>query len=169
MDISKETSIVKLLSSYPLAREILKRNGIEFIGKNLSPLESLDVVGKGNSLSEKQIESILQEIREGMKRAEKELYSGALLTLTTAAAEELSTILKKKQGKKGFRLKLASDGCGLFSYDLDFATKKLGGEVACKTAGLIFYLEKKTLGMIKGISIDFTGEGFLFKNPNVRE
>lgn len=164
--VTKEMSIVRILSLYPLAREVIKRNGIEFIGKGLSPFESLDVVGRGNGLSEERIESVVQELNKGIEEKTKALFEGELIRLTEPAAVYLNRLLGQR-GKRGIRLRLASDGCGLYSYDMDFATKKLSDELEFKASGVTLFLEKKTIGLLKGTTIDYQ-EGFLFKNPNVK-
>jgi len=168
--ITREMSIVKILSSYPLAREVLKRHGIEFIGRQLSPLESLETVANGNNLEEGEIDKILQEINGGMKKAVSELFSGEILTLTPKASSKLKELLERK-GKKGIRFRLASDGCGLYSYDMDFGTKKLEGEMESKANGIKFYLDRKSIGLIKGLEIDYKEQqgGFMFNNPNVKD
>lgn len=167
--INQTMSIVKILTLYPLAREVFKRNGIEFIGKELSPLESLERVAKGNSLSDKDIESIVQEINKGIDEKGKALFEGELLRVTSPAAAKLKEFIEAKKGKKGIRLRLASDGCGLYSYDMDFGTKRLEGELAFEANGITFYLERKTIGLLKGTEIDFLKDGFFFNNPNVKD
>lgn len=163
---TKDMSVVKILSLYPLAREVLKRHGIAFIGKQLSPLESIEKAAIGNGLSGEQLAALLAEINEGILE-KKTTFFGEVLRLTPRAAEELNGMLAKKPGKKGIRLRLVSDGCALYSYDMDFGTKKLDGEIVFKTSGLTFYLEKKMMGFLQGTEIDYQG-GFLFLNPNVK-
>jgi len=167
--VTREMSIVKILSLFPLAREVFKRNGIEFIGKNLSPLESLEKVAKGNNLSDQQIQNIVKEINQGIEEKGKALFEGELLKVTPLASEKLKEILESKKGKKGIRLRLVSDGCALYSYEMDFGTKKMEGEILFKTSGMKFFIEKKTIGFIKGTEIDFISDGFFFKNPNVKD
>ena len=165
--VTKDMSIVSILSRYPLAREVFKKHGIQFIGKQLSPLESLEVVAKGNNLSDQAVQEILRDIRDGLEKQQSELFSGELLILRKETADYLRTLLSSKKGKKGFRLRLASDGCGLYSYDLDFATKQLSGELSFHAQGITFYIEKKTLGLIKGTTLEFRDGGIYFDNPNV--
>ena len=166
--IGREMSIVRILSEYPLAREAFKRNGIEFIGKDLSPLESLEKVGKGNGLSDRQIEKIVNEINKGIEEKGREIEKGEIIRLNREAEKELAGLVDRKK-KRGIRLRLVSDGCGSYRYDMDFGTKKMEGEVEFQAGKVRFYLERKFLGMIKGTEISFQGEGFVFKNPNVRE
>lgn len=168
MQVTKEMSVVKILSAYPLAREVFKRHGIEFIGKKLSPLEPLDVVARGNNCSDQTIQDMVTEINTGIKKAQDELFSGDLLHVTPEAAAYLVDLLKQRD-REAFHLRLASDGCGLYSYDLDFATMQHQDEVAFTTQGLTFYIEKKTLGLLKGTHIEFQDGGLFFNNPNVRQ
>ena len=61
-------SIVRIISENPLARYILLNNGIKFVGKGLSPLESLEKVAKGNGLAEIEIEKIITELNREQPR-----------------------------------------------------------------------------------------------------
>lgn len=174
MKATKEMSIVHIISASPLARPVLLKHGIKFIGKGLSPLESLEKVAKGNGLSDSDIEKILGEINSasGMTPSasvglEKK---GEVIELTESAAEKLKQIVRLK-GKKGIRLRLVSDGCSTYVYDMDFATKRIGNEIEVKTGNVKFFVEQKTVDFIKGTMIDYNAEkeGFVFDNPNVKK
>src|SRR3989344_5267347 len=106
MKITKETSIVSAISASPLARSTMLKYGIKFVGKGLSPLESIEKVGKGNGLDDKSIERMLDEMnRPPEKRDDKNM-----LTITDEAATKLKEKITSR-GKKGIRLRLVSDGC----------------------------------------------------------
>ena len=162
--ITKDMSVVQIISASPLARGILLKHGIKFIGKGLSPLESLDTVAKGNGLSGKQVENILDEIN-----SIKEERKDVMLKTTDAAADKLRTIIKSRH-KKGIRLRLVSDGCSTYVYDMDFATKRTEGEVEVNSSGVKFFIEQKSMDFIKGTTIDYNAkeDGFVFQNPNVK-
>ena len=169
MKITKEMSVVSILSQSPLAKNEIQKAGIKFIGKELSPLEPLEKVARGNGLSDAQIDALGKTINDTQVASNKTLLSGELLKVTPEAAQALLEHLKAKPGKNSFRLRLASEGCGLSTYDLDFATKQVEGEVMCKAQGLTFYLDKKTLPLLKGTEIQLRGDAIYFNNPNVKE
>ena len=163
--ITNDMTIVKILSENPLARGVLLSNGIKFIGKGLSPLESLEKVAKGNGLTDAEIEKILSGLnREQPKRDDKNI-----LDITDMASEKLKQMIKAKH-KKGIRLRMVSDGCSTYVYDMDFGTKKIEGEVEFRTNDVVFYIEPKSVDFIKGTKIDYSKkeDGFIFDNPNVK-
>lgn len=162
---TRDMSIVQIISLSPLARSILLKYGVKFIGKGLSPLESLETVARGNGLSEADIENILNDIN-----SYREIRKDTALDVTNIAAEKLKSIIKSKN-KKGIRLRLVSDGCATYVYDMDFATKRIGNEVVFKTSGITFFVETKTADFVRGTKIDYDSEreGFVFTNPNVKK
>ena len=166
--ITKEMSILEILSSSPKARSILREGGIKFVGKKASPLESLELVAKANGLDEKQTEGLVLKLNESLKKGST---SGIKISLSEAAAQELRNLLSKKPGKKGFRLRLVSIGCSVYSYDLDFATKAVESEATCKAGNLTFFIEKKHRDFLNGLRIEYDSEagGFVFDNPNMKK
>lgn len=161
---TKEMTVVQVLSESPLARGILLKYGIKFIGQSLSPLESLEKVAKGNGLGDKDVEKMLEELnREQPKR------SGNIIELTETAGARLREMIKNR-GKKGIRFRLVSDGCSSYIYDMDFGTRRVGDEIEFKTNGVTFYVEPKSANFIRGTKIDYNAkeEGFVFENPNVK-
>ena len=165
MAITKEMSVSRILATNPLGQEALRRAGIKFIGKELSPLESLERVAKGNGLTDTQIDALVAELNRDAARSD-DLASGELLTLTAAAAAELKKAMAKKPGKT-IVFRLASDGCGSYVYDMDFSATKTRDEVSYETVGIAFFLEKKTLPFLKGTRIDYR-DGFIIENPNAK-
>ena len=168
-EVKRQTSVSGAVAMAPKARRIFRAYGMEFIGKQLSPLESIEVVARGNNLAEEAIDAMIKEINESMN--EKDAPPENAIALTARAAAKLKELLMAKKGKKGFRLRLASDGCGLYTYDLDFGTKAVGEELSLEFRGLRFYIEKKFLSLLYGTEIDYdpSKDGFVFRNPNVKE
>ncbi len=164
--ITNDMSIVNIVSESPLARGILLNHGIKFVGKGLSPLESLEKVARGNGLTDTEIEKILAELnKEQQKRDDNDI-----LNITNMASEKLRHMIKARH-KKGIRLRLVSDGCASYVYDMDFGTKKIEGEAEFRTNGVTFYIEPKSVDFIKGTIIDYSEreDGFIFENPNVKQ
>ena len=168
--INKDMSISEIVSICPAANSIFSKHGIKFIGKDLSPLESLEIVAKGNNLGDEQIKEMIKEINEEIKKQDKVGKNEKVIEVTDKAAEELKKILHDK-GKKAFRLKLASDGCALYTYDFDFGTKAIGEEIENNVKGIRIFMPRKNVPMLKGTVIDYDEQrgGFVFNNPNVRE
>ncbi len=167
MKITKSMSILEILSSGPRARSILREGGIRFVGKKASPLESLEFVAKANGLGERQIEGLVVKLNESLKKGKPSIK----ISLTEKAAEELKSLLSKRPGKNGFRLRLVSIGCAMYSYDLDFATKALEGEAVIKSGELAFFVEKRHADFLSGLRIGYDPEagGFVFENPNIKK
>ena len=163
--ITSDMSIVHIISTSPLARNILLNNGIKFVGRGLSPLESLEKVAKGNGLSDKEIGKIIDELNTPAKRETKKI-----IEVSQTADEKLKELIKSKPGKKGIRLRLVSDGCSTYVYDMDFATKRVENEAVVKAGGVTFFVDPKTIDFIKGTTIDYSTKegGFIFQNPNVK-
>src|SRR3989338_7124503 len=114
--ITKDISIVDIISQNPMARGVLLENGIKFVGQGLSPLESLEKVAKGNGLDNKQIENILKELnKEQPKTSNKDV-----IQISSAAGTKLKEMIKSKN-KKGIRLRVVRDGCAPYVYDMDRA------------------------------------------------
>ena len=164
--ITKDISIVDIISQNPMARGVLLENGIKFVGQGLSPLESLEKVAKGNGLDNKQIENILKELnKEQPKTSNKDV-----IQISSAAGTKLKEMIKSKN-KKGIRLRLVSDGCATYVYDMDFGTRRIEGEIELKANGVTFYIDPKSADFIRGTKIDYDTkeEGFVFDNPNVKK
>lgn len=166
--VSEDMSIMEITSIFPLSSQVFIENGIKFIGNNLSPLESLKKVGKGNGLSEEKISEIVKEINRQIKHFHEGKLGGEPFFLTDKAAEELKKVLKNKV-KKAVKFRLYQDACGLFTYDVDFGNKKQENEVAIRKRGINFHVDRKSILMIQGTTIDFRDGGFYFDNPNVRK
>lgn len=164
--ITKDITIVKIISGNPLARGILLEHGIKFVGKGLSPLESLEKVAKGNGLDDKQIENILNELNKGHPKTSNK----DVIQISSAAGTKLKELISAKK-KKGIRLRLVSDGCATYVYDMDFGTKRIEGEIEVKTNGVVFYIDQKNMDFLRGTKIDYNTkeEGFVFDNPNVKK
>lgn len=167
MPITKDTPVATALGEVPEARKIFSDHGIRFIGRDVSPLESVDVVAKGNGLAGDQIAAMIAEINA---ISEKVLDPTDAIMLTPAAAARLKEFLARKT-KRAVRLRLVSSGCSVYSYDIDAAAKSSSTELDVVSQGVHVLVEKKHLALLKGTVIDFDvkEQGFVFRNPNVRE
>ena len=169
--INKEMSVAEIIRTFPSAALSFRKHGIEFIGKDLSPLESLEKVAYGNGLSEDKLQKMIEDINEEMNKKPVEDISENFINLTDKAVEEFKELLKKKKDKKGIRLRLVSSGCVLYVYDMEFASRKFSDEIEFDRNGIKFFVSKKSIPMVDGIVIDYNygKRGFRIHNPHVKE
>lgn len=169
--VIKEMTVAEIIRTFPQAAVSFRKFGIEFIGKDLSPLESLEKVSYGNGLTEEALRKMIDEINDEMNRKPVEDVSETFINLTDKAAEEFREQLAKKKDKKGIRLRLVSSGCVLYVYDMEYANKRYGDEIEFETKGIRFFVQKKTIPLIDGVTIDYLygKRGFKFNNPHVKE
>ncbi len=159
--ITKEMSVASLIENTPIAKDIMLRYGMRFTGKDISPFEPMEKVAKENGLTDKDIESIINEINS--YSAEK-----FWMNLTKNAADKLREMLIKKE-TEAIRLRLYHDG-GVDMYDMDFTGTKTENDIETHSNGVKFFVDKKSANLLKGTLIDYDSEedGFVFKNPNVK-
>ncbi len=146
------------------AQQIMKKHGIRQLG---SPLETLEDVGKNNGLDSKQIDSIVDEINNTIDKGTD--YSKIKISITDSGAETLKNELAMRK-KKYISLRLVSD-TGIYTYDMDFSSKKSGKEIEIESNGILLLIDKKTSGLLNGLTIDFDSvrRGFVFQNPNFQK
>jgi iron-sulfur cluster assembly protein len=96
------------------------------------------------------------------------------ITLTEAAAKEISTIIKDQSlpaDQTRLRVGVKGGGCSGFSYMLDL-TEEAAAETdeELESHGVPIPIDSKSLLYLEGTEIDFKdevmGRGFVFKNPN---
>lgn len=93
------------------------------------------------------------------------------VTLTDAAAERISAIIAKSEGKATM-LKISVDakGCSGHSYVLDYANVAGPLDEKVEDKGVTILIDPKAALFIFGTEIDYVTEklksGFTFKNPN---
>ncbi|MBI4895212.1 MAG: iron-sulfur cluster assembly accessory protein [Candidatus Aenigmarchaeota archaeon] len=169
--ITKDMTVAEIVRMFPRSVISFRKFGIEFIGRDISPLESLEKVSYGNKLTEEALEKMIEEINEEMNKKPVEDISENFIKLTDKAADEFTEQLKKKKDKKGIRLRLVSSGCALYVYDMEYANKRYGDEIEFDTKGIKFFVQKKTIPLIDGVTIDYLygKRGFKFNNPHVKE
>ena len=145
------------------AQHIMKKHGIKEVG---SPLDSLEDVGRRNGLDNKKIDLIVEEVNKEIDKGTD--YSKIHISITDSGAEILKNELSNRK-KKYISLRLVSD-TGIYTYDMDFSNKKYGKEIELKSKGILLLLDKKTSGLMNGLTIDYDSsqKGFVFQNPNFK-
>jgi iron-sulfur cluster assembly protein len=96
------------------------------------------------------------------------------ITLTEAAAKEISTIIKDQSlpaDQTRLRVGVKGGGCSGFSYMLDLTEEpKADMDEEMESHGVKILCDMKSYLYLNGAEIDFKdeimGRGFVFKNPN---
>src|SRR3712207_2412996 len=95
----------------------------------------------------------------------------ALLQISPAAAEKLSSILKEKQ-LEGYALRVfvAGGGCSGLQYGMTFDNETHPGDAEFESSGLPVRVDMMSARYVKGAQIDYMdslmGGGFKIDNPN---
>ncbi len=161
--VSRSFMLSQVFAACSDAQSIMKKHGIKEVG---SPLDTLEDVGRRNGLDNKKIDSIVDEINKIIDKGVD--YSKIKVNITDSGAEILKGELQKRK-KKYISLRLVSD-TGIYTYDMDFSNKTSGNEIEIESNGIMIVVDKKTSGLLNGLTIDFDSvrEGFVFNNPNFR-
>jgi len=95
------------------------------------------------------------------------------ITLTPRAAEHVKRYLDKRGKGLGLRLGVRTTGCSGLAYVLEFADEVAANDEVFESEDIKVIIDGKSLVYLDGTELDFTkeglNEGFLFKNPNVKD
>lgn len=95
------------------------------------------------------------------------------VTLTDRAAEHIKGYLDKRGKGLGLRLAVRTTGCSGLAYVIEFADEVAANDEVFEDNDITVIIDKKSLVYLDGTELDFTreglNEGFLFKNPNVKD
>jgi iron-sulfur cluster assembly protein len=95
------------------------------------------------------------------------------VTLTDRAAEHIKGYLDKRGKGLGLRLAVRTTGCSGLAYVIEFADEVAANDEVFEDNDITVIIDKKSLVYLEGTELDFTreglNEGFLFKNPNVKD
>ena len=95
------------------------------------------------------------------------------VTLTDRAAEHIKGYLDKRGKGVGLRLAVRTTGCSGLAYVIEFADEVAANDEVFEDNDITVIIDKKSLVYLDGTELDFTreglNEGFLFKNPNVKD
>jgi len=95
------------------------------------------------------------------------------VTLTDRAAEHVKGYLDKRGKGIGLRLAVRTTGCSGLAYVIEFADEVAANDEVFEDNDITVIIDKKSLVYLEGTELDFTreglNEGFLFKNPNVKD
>lgn len=95
------------------------------------------------------------------------------VTLTTAAAEHVAGMIRKRGHGLGLRVATRKSGCSGYAYEVDYADAIGDGDTIFENHGIKVVVDKGSMPRIDGMELDFVkgsllNEGFEFRNPNVR-
>jgi len=95
------------------------------------------------------------------------------VTLTDRAAEHIKGYLDKRGKGLGLRLAVRTTGCSGLAYVIEFADEVAANDEVFEDNDITVVIDKKSLVYLEGTELDFAREGlkegFLFKNPNVKD
>ena len=95
-----------------------------------------------------------------------------MITVTNTAAKKIKANLDKRGGI-GIRIGVRTTGCSGLAYVLEYVDALQPGDVAMADSYTNIIVDKKSLPIVDGITIDYVrqglNEGFEFVNPNERD
>ena len=96
-----------------------------------------------------------------------------MITVTETAAKKIKSNLVKRGSGIGIRIGVRTTGCSGLAYVLEYVDALQSGDVAMANNYTNVIVDKKSLPIIDGITVDYVrqglNEGFEFSNPNERD
>ncbi len=95
------------------------------------------------------------------------------ISLTEAAANQVTSHLEKRGHGIGLRLGVKRTGCSGWAYVIDYADEQNPDDVVFEDQGVKVVVKREHLDFLEGTQLDYVREGineaFKFRNPNVRD
>jgi len=96
------------------------------------------------------------------------------VTLTSAAAERVKSMIEKRGKGLGLRVGTKVSGCAGYAYTVDYADEIDEEDAVFESHGVKVVVDPKSLALIDGMELDYQkesllNEGFEFNNPNVKD
>ena len=95
------------------------------------------------------------------------------ITLTQAAAQQVSTHLATRGQGMGLRITVKNSGCSGYAYQLDYATEINNIDKVFESHGVKVVVQQDHLELLQDMELDYVEDGlssaFHFNNPNVTE
>ena len=96
-----------------------------------------------------------------------------MITVTEPAAKKIKSNIVKRGSGIGIRIGVRTTGCSGLAYVLEYVDALQSGDVAMADNYTNVIVDKKSLPIIDGITVDYVrqglNEGFEFSNPNERD
>jgi iron-sulfur cluster assembly protein len=94
------------------------------------------------------------------------------VTLSSAAADRVSSFLKQRGHGVGLRLGIKKTGCSGYAYVVNYAESIGTDDVVFEDRGVKVVVDKASLPMVEGTEVDFVKQGlneaFKFRNPKAK-
>lgn len=94
-----------------------------------------------------------------------------MITVTDQAATHIRQALADRKCGLGIRLGVKTAGCSGMAYYMEFVDRANDDDVKFEQAGVIVFVDVKSMPYLAGTELDFGKEGlntgFKFNNPNV--
>jgi iron-sulfur cluster assembly protein len=94
------------------------------------------------------------------------------VTLSSAAADRVSSFLKQRGHGVGLRLGIKKTGCSGYAYVVNYAESIGADDVVFEDRGVKVVVDKASLPMVEGTEVDFVKQGlneaFKFRNPKAK-
>jgi len=94
------------------------------------------------------------------------------LVLTSAAINQIKSLLKEEQDAVGLKIGVKTRGCNGQSYTLQYVKEKEKDDEEVIQEGLKIFIDRKALMHVLGTEMDYVEEkltsGFVFNNPNIK-
>ena len=96
-----------------------------------------------------------------------------MINVTETAAKKIKSNLEKRGSGIGIRIGVRTTGCSGLAYVLEYIDTLEPGDVAMVDNYTTVVIDKKSLPVIDGITVDYVrqglNEGFEFVNPNEKD
>jgi iron-sulfur cluster assembly protein len=96
-----------------------------------------------------------------------------MILVTDTAAKKIKSNLDKRGNGIGIRIGVRTTGCSGLAYVLEYVDALQPGDVAMADNQTNIIVDKKSLAVIDGITVDYVrqglNEGFEFINPNEKD
>lgn len=174
--------IGEAVAKYPEIAPVMQAYGLHCIGCHVNPYESIEQGAMGHGMSKDVFNEMLTEANKEIAKFSEEREnapsleqmqekSGAVITLTSKAAEKVKEFMKAEEKPvAGLRVGAAPGGCSGFQYVLEFEEAPSEDDAVYEQNGLKIFINKQQMQMLHGVRIDFVdglqGTGFKIENPN---
>lgn len=96
-----------------------------------------------------------------------------MIQVTDTAAKKIKQNLEKRGSGIGIRIGVRTTGCSGLAYVLEYVDRLEPGDVAMADNYTNIFVDKKSLPIIDGITVDYVrqglNEGFEFINPQAKD
>lgn len=155
MVINEDDTIGDVVRKHPETIPIMLEYGLHCVGCHVAAHETLGQGCRAHGMDEKAITAMLNDMDAAVKAASK----GPVITVTDAAAARIKEAMAQRKTPKAFVRVIAIPSCGGLRYDMRFEDKKGKDDTVFKEDGLSLLIDKVSLSLVRGATIDFVEQG----------